>query len=225
MSDPAFSEEFDITVDEIATLYVRGRLSGDEKKQVEQYFLRSPERRKRVQFICELLRQIDQKPEPAAPVANDNSSHVWQRFSSFWTGQRPAIGSALALTVVVIVVGLIFLAVSFNSKPSYVSFALSMTSSERSGGTEIRKFHLERDVDWLRIKLNLPTPRAPQYRVSLRGEKVSLPQLTIETEDAESITVLVPRNQITDGNYAIELIEVNDGKEKPLRGEYVFAVD
>lgn len=224
LSDAAFGEEFDIIVDEIATLYLRGQLPAEEKKQVEQYFLRSPERRTRVQFICELLRQIDQKPEPVSPVKN-NSSNVWQRFSSFWTGQPSAFRPALALTMIVMVVGLICFAVLFNSKPTYMSFVLSMTTSERSVGTETRKIHLENGVDGLRIKLNLPTPRAQQYRVSLRGEKVSLPQLTIETQDAESITVIVPADQITEGVYAIELVEVNDGKEKPLRGEYVFAVD
>lgn len=225
MSDSAFSEEFDITVDEIATLYLRGRLSGDEKTQVEQYFLRSPERRKRVQFICELLRQIDQKPEPPPPVVNNSSSSVWQRFSSFRTVQPQAFRPALALTVLAIVAGLIYFAVLLKSKPTYLSFVLSMTSADRSAGTETRKVHLEKGIDGLRIKLNLPRPRAPQYRASLRGEKVSLKQLTIETQDAESMTVIVPGNEITKGVYAIELIEVNDGNEKPVRGEYVFSVD
>lgn len=225
LSEPAFGEEFDITVDEIATLYLRGQLPAEEKKQVEEYFLRSPERRKRVQFICELLRQIDQKATPPPPVLNNNKpANVWQRVSSLWTGQPSAFRPALVLTGLLIVVGVICFVLFINSKPTYLSFVLSMTSAERSAGTEIRKVHLERGVAGLRIKLNLPTPRAPQYRVSLRGEKVSLPQLTIETQDAESLTVIVPADQITEGVYALELVEVNDDKEKPLRGEYVFAV-
>jgi hypothetical protein len=96
---------------------------------------------------------------------------------------------------------------------------------DRSAGTEITQIPQERVLDGLQIKLNLPTPRAPQYRAALRGEQISLPQLTIEAQDTESITVLIPRDQISKGTYAIELSEINNGSENPIRGAYVFAVN
>lgn len=216
MSDRAFSEEFDIVVDEIATLYVKDHFTGDEKTRVEQYFLRSPERREKVQFICELLGQM---------ARNDRVS-LWQRFLSLWNNHPSTFRPAVSFAVLLIVGGLVFFVVLLNSKPNYMSFVLAMTSSERNVGTETRRVHLDSGVDGLRIKLSLPTPRAPQYRASLRGgEGVSLPQLTIESQDAESMTVIVPANEVSRGTYVIELKEVSGTVEKPLRGAYVFAID
>lgn len=220
MSDPGFSEEFDIVVDEIATGYVSGQFKGDEKTRVEQYFLRSPERRDKVQFICELLRQVGATERPNPPVPT-----LWKRIRSFFVGQPSAYRPAIALATVLIVAGLSFWVISLNSKPNITSFALSMMSADRSAGTERPKVTLPSGTDQLRIKLTVPTPRAPQYRASLRGERVSLPQLEIETQDAESITVMVPADQITRGTYAIELTEINNGSERPLRGSYEFVVN
>ena len=224
MSDPAFSDEFDIVVDEIATLYVSGKFQDDEKRRVEQYFLRSPERRLKAQFICELLSQIDPKPEPEPAVVSRGQATAWQRISSHWTAQPAAFRPAIMFAVLLIVGGLVFYVISLNSTPTYATLELSMTSADRSVGTQIKGIRLDRRVNGLRIKLNLPTPRAPQYRASLQGERVSLPQLTIEAEDAVSMTVLVPRDQITPGTYAIELTETSNGSEKAISGAYEFVV-
>lgn len=219
MSDAAFSEEFDIVVDEIATLYVSGELSADERTRVEQYFLRSPERRLKVQFICELLRQINEKPAPP-PLS-------WgERLSSMWAGLPAAVRPAISFATLLIVAGLVFLVISRNSSPTFASFEVSMSSAERDKGTPILRVPFQSGIDEWRIKLKLPTPVAPQYRASLRGVGVSLPQLAIEAQDAESMTVKVPANQLSrGGTYVIELTEINPEGEKPLRGAYVFAIE
>lgn len=241
MSDRAFSEEFDIVVDEIATLYVKGHFTGDEKTQVEQYFLRSPERREKVQFICELLRQVDggdpkvddEKNELTgqnflAQQAVTTGDHVnlWQRVRSLWTDHPSTFRPAISFAALLIVGGLVFFVVLLNTKPTYMSFVLAMTNTERNVGAAPQRIHLDSGIDGLRIKLSLPTPRASQYRASLRGgEGVSIPQLTVESQDAESMTVIVPANEVGRGTYVIELKEVSGEIEKPIRGSYIFAID
>jgi hypothetical protein len=219
MSDRAFSEEFDIVVDEMATLYVSRHFKGDEKTQVEQYFLRSPERRTKVQFICEMLRQIN------VPVAQPVQQNIWQRMTAVW-GQPSVFRPAISFAILLIVAGLVFWVISNNAKPTYQSLELAMGSSERSVGTAVKRVHLESGTDGLLIKLKLPGPTVSQYRASLRGEPLAAPtQLTIEAQDAESITVLVPADQLSRGSYAIELTEINNGRETPLRDAYEFTVD
>jgi hypothetical protein len=259
MSDPAFSEEFDIVVDEIATLYVSGQLSGDDRTQVEQYFLRSPERRLKVQFICELLRQIGEdreKQSELAPVQFTDQKLVSdeklvsdkklstepivlprnpspaphlslaQRLSSMWVGLPVAFRPAISVATLLIVAGLVFWVISRNSNPTFASFEVSMSNAERDTGTPIQRVPSQPAIDEWRIKLQLPTPTAPQYRASLRGVGVSLPQLAIEARDAESITVRVPANRLSrGGTYVIELTEINQQGEKPLRGAYVFVIE
>ncbi|HEU4796727.1 MAG TPA: hypothetical protein VFT02_13925 [Pyrinomonadaceae bacterium] len=226
MSDPAFSEEFDIVVDEITTAYVSDQFKGDEKQRVEQYFLRSPERQRKAQFIRELLSEVgnDEKAQVYPAIGQPTA---WQRVSSFWVGQRSAFRPAISVAILVIVAGLVFWVISRNSTtPNYVALELAMTNAQRSVGAGTKRISLPPGTTGLRIKLQLPTPAAPQYRASLRGERVSLPQLAIETQDAESLTVIVPSDQIrSGGSYVIELTEINKGSETPLRGAYVFAVD
>ena len=229
MSDAAFIEEFDIVVDEIATLYVSRYFKGDEKMQVEQYFLRSPQRRDKVQFICELVRQLGEdvnhhQPGVVPVQVDDPRPTLWQRVSAFWA-QPSAFRPAMMLATLLIVGGLVFWVISLNSNSTYQSFELAMTtSSERNAGTQKTRIQLDSGVDGLRIKLKLPTPTAQSYRATLQGDKVPLQQLAIETQDAESITVTVPADQITLGTYAIQLIEINNGRETPLRGSYEFVL-
>ena len=229
MSDQAFSEEFDIVVDEIAMLYVSRHFTGDEKTKVEQYFLRSPQRRAKVQFICEMVRQLgddDDDNHHGGVVAGkdiDQRPTLWQRACAFWA-QPSAFRPAISFAILLIVGGLVFWVISLNSNPTYQFHELAMTSAERNVGTEKTKLRLDSSVDGLRLKLKLPAPRAPQYRVSLQGEQVSLPELKIETQDAESVTVVVPASHLSRGSYAIQLTEINNGRETPLRGSYEFDI-
>ena len=224
MSDQAFSEEFDIVVDEIATSYAAGEFTGNEKTQVEQYFLRSPQRREKVQFICEFLRQIGEDGVQQGVAVPVSSPTLWQRVISFWA--QPSLSrTAMSLATVLIVGGLVFWVISFNSKPTTQSFELAMSSTQRYVGVEVTNVRLNPGVDELWIKLKLPTPAAPQYRAFLRGEGIPGLQLEIETQDAESVTVKVPADQLRRGYYAIALTEINNGNETPLRDEYQFAIE
>jgi tetratricopeptide (TPR) repeat protein len=57
MTDPAFAEEFDMTVTEITDQYVAGEFEGEERQQVENYFFRSAERRAKLNIALGLKHQ------------------------------------------------------------------------------------------------------------------------------------------------------------------------
>jgi hypothetical protein len=57
MSDPAYAEEFDMMVMEITDQYGAGEFEGEERKQVENYFFRSPERRTGLKIALGLRKQ------------------------------------------------------------------------------------------------------------------------------------------------------------------------
>ncbi len=54
LTDSAFAEEYDIVVDELTDDYIAGKFVGKELEQVEQHFLKSPERRKKLRFALAL---------------------------------------------------------------------------------------------------------------------------------------------------------------------------
>jgi hypothetical protein len=237
LGDSAFQEEFDITVDEIALLYASDKFTGEEKTEVEKHFLKSPERQHKVKFMGELLRQAanshaehsdDNTPSlvaDAKPVIHDKPS-LLERFRAWWGNQSVSLRAATTFATVIIAVGVAFLAFSGRGEPSYQPLELAMVTADRSAGNEISKVKLGSGVDGLRIKLKLPenAPAAKGYRAEFRGEKASR-QLTVEQQDSQSLTVLVPANELTRGSYAIELSAITDnGTEVPLRGAYLFEV-
>jgi CHAT domain-containing protein len=54
LNDPQFAEEYDIVVDEIVDDYVAGKFAGDDLKRIEEYFFRSPERKRKLKFALAL---------------------------------------------------------------------------------------------------------------------------------------------------------------------------
>lgn len=235
LSDSAFIEEFDIVVDEIAAAYVAGEFSGEEKERVEKYFLRSPERRQKVKFIGEMLRQVNSNqrerveddPSPVN-VVTERDTNLFDRVRAFFGGQSfVATATTFATLVLVAGVGIWFL-FGRSSSPAFATLELSLSSPSRSTGSEIKKITLAPNINELRIKLNLPDRNPPpkSYRADLRGENISLPRLPITEQTAQSLTVVIPAEDLTRGTYAIELNAVNEnGAEEAIRGAYLFAVE
>ena len=226
LSDSAFIEEFDIVVDEIAAAYVAGEFTGEEKEQVEKYFLQSPERRQKVKFIGEMLRQVSS--ERRKPIERDTKSSLLDKIRAFFGGQS-LLATATTSATLVLVAGLgIWLLSGRSSTPTYATLELNLSSPSRSTGSEITKIALTSNIDGLKIKLNLPerTPPPKSYRADLRGENISLPRLPIVEQNAQSLMVVIPAEDLTRGTYAIELNAVNEnGAEEAIRGAYLFAVE
>lgn len=232
LSDAAFIEEFDIVVDEIAAAYVAGEFTGEEKEQVEKYFLQSPERRQKVKFIGEMLRQVSSEGrelvERDTKPSLDAKPSLLDKIRAFF-GAQSLLATATTFATLVLVAGLgIWLLSGRSSTPTYATFELNLSSPSRSTGSEIRKVALTSNIDGLKITLNLPerTPPPRSYRADLRGENISLPRLPIVEQNTQSLTVVIPAEDLTRGTYAIELSAVNEsGAEEAIRGAYLFAVE
>jgi hypothetical protein len=240
LSDPSFHEEFDIVVDEISARYVAGQCHGEEKDRVERYFLRAPERQRKVQFMCELLHQTaaasggpaaengsEKVASVAPPVVVAEQPGLWDSIRAFWTNWPATLRAATAFaTLAVVVAGALFIR-SITLAPRFATLELTMASPDRSSGSDTKKINLSSDTDELRLKLKLPTEAlgAQSYRAELRGENVSLTHLKIVEQTSDSITAAAPAGKLTRGTYIIELYAIKNGAEQPLRGAYIFTVE
>ncbi len=88
--DDDLAETVDAIADEIIEDYLDGALDADDKKAVEEYFLRPPERRKKLEFERFLRRKIAGGQETgnvpsAMPVLKQKSTWVLGRASHFRT--------------------------------------------------------------------------------------------------------------------------------------------
>ena len=234
LSDRAFNEECDIVVDEIAIRYVAGGFAGKEKEQVEQYFLRAPERRDKVRVMSELLRQsaATRGEEPAvatpvrvAPVANPG---LFARFSNAWRSQ-PLVTGFATFAVLIVGVGIAFLLRSGGPRPQTYAFSLPSTEIERGPGesTDPKSIKIPAGTTELHIQLQLSPPQTQPK--SYRAEFVApaTPRdLPIVSQDAGSVVVAVPATNLKPDHYAIRLFAVSaDGQEERVPGSYIFRVE
>jgi len=92
--------------------YVRGELSGSERRQFEKLFLASPERRRKVEFARALTNVVSESPatESLARPAIDHAPIPWRDFLLAWLrGQRMAMKFSLAAVTLMVVLGVSWL--------------------------------------------------------------------------------------------------------------------
>ena len=230
LTDPAFGEEFDTVVDEITDQYVGNQFQGEERKRVEQYFLRSAERQNKVRFACELLSQaaaergseVENVPVPTEPG-------WWERARLFWNGQALSVRFATIFATFVILAGLAMLLMPTRNVPApvYASIALKISNAERSVGPDVVSVKPPPGAAGIRIELTLPdeAPQAKSYRVNLTGEQGSR-DVPVAEQNAGSVVVIVPTADAPPGSYTIRLFGLNaDGSEQRVRGSYFFNVE
>jgi hypothetical protein len=227
LTDPSFGDEFDTIVDEIADQYAGNELEDEERKRVEQHYLKAPERQRKVEFARELMERATTErgaKRVAVPVAP--TPGFMESVRAFLRGPSLSIRVATAMAGIVIVVGLVFLMrpLLFPTSGPDALVTLNISTSDRASGTERQSVKLEPGTGRLRIELKLPDPQAPNYRVELLDGQRSR-NLTIAERNASSLFVAIPANEITPGSYMIHLWAVNpDGSEKRIRGSYGFNV-
>jgi hypothetical protein len=228
LTDPAFGEEFDTVVDEITDQYVGNQFQGEERKRVEQYFLRSAERQNKVRFACELLRQAAEGGEVEnVPVPAEMG--WWERARLFWNAQALSVRFATIFATFVILAGLAMLLVPTRNTPApvYASIALKISNSERSVGSDVVSVKPPPGAAGIRIELALPdeAQQARRYRVNVTGEQGSR-DVPVAEQNARSVVVIVPAADVPPGSYTIRLFGLNaGGSEQRVRGSYFFNVE
>ena len=238
LSDPAFSAEFDIVVDEISINYVAGGFEGKEKDQVERHFLSAPERQQKVRVMCELLHHSattrgEKAPEHPATAAVRSEPGWFARLRKFWSNQPLMFRFATTAAMLVIVAGLVFLG-RFSRPTNFVYPMLTLTSidterGQQNGANAVTSVKLDQGVGELPVRLLLPAQ--PAQPNSYRAELVipgttQIQNLKVTVHDSESVTVVVPTSQLKSDRYTIRLFAISaDGREERVRGSYLFRVE
>ena len=223
LTDGAFGEEFDTVVDEIADQYAGNEFEGEERERVEQYFLRSDERQQKVRFARELLERAATERGGNRAKVSTKSGFI-ERVLGFWKNQSFAFRTAAAVAVIVVVMGLGYLAPRRDPGPgTLASISLTISTGDRASGTETKSVKLEPGTRAVRVELSLPeqVQQAKNYRVELIDEQERSRNLTIAERTDKSLFVEIPANELTRGNYIIQLY---DDSGRRIRGGYHFNV-
>jgi hypothetical protein len=227
LMDAAFGEEFDAIVDEITDQHVSGEFQGEERKQVEGYFLKSPERRAKAQFAAALIDHASAREEKTVPLPAVASPTLRERWRAFWSAQNVALRFAATAAIVVIAVSLAYL--NFRDKP-YKSFALlelTISNSERAEGTQLKPLPLTPQNDAAKIFLDLPdqSNQYTSYQAELVDRNGARRNVEITERNQRAVTVIIPASALTRGSYALHLFgNKSDGKQERIPGSYLFMV-
>lgn len=234
LTEPDFIEEFDTIVDEITDQYVSGELPSSERKQVEKYFLTARQRRENLNFASTLINHAAaSRNVKAAPVVEMAprlpKPGWWERLWAFWTPQNAAVRVALSTAVVVIALGLVFIAIRPMSGPqNIVSVELRVSSSDRAEGPQSERLTLAPDTDAVRILLHLPesSTQYANYRVEMVTQDNTRRFLEVGEQNPRTVTALVPADMLPRGRYALNVFGVRpDGNEERLPDTYFLTVE
>jgi methionine-rich copper-binding protein CopC len=182
-----------------------------------------------VRFARELLRQAAVERGKVVTVPVPAEPGWWERAKLYWNQQPLSLRFASIFATFVILAGIAMLVMPTrnSTSPAYASIALQVSNSNRSGGAEIPSIKPQPSDAGFRIELFLPdgTPPANNYRVNLTSEQGTR-DLPLSEQNAGSVVVIVPRNDLPPGSYTIQLFAVNaDGTEQRVRGSYSFIVE
>lgn len=175
-------------------------------------------------------------PTPAPPTLKPtHSPTLAERLRAFFGGggfaPRAAVGLAALAVVAVALLAvpqlrtLLFPARTSPPK-SFATITLAAGAGERGAGAKATKVSVPLKEDALRIFLTLPegTPAAARYDVELENEKGQVERLKATAQDARTVSLEIPSEQLARGRYVLRLYATGaDGREQRVPGgSYLF---
>ena len=162
--------------------------------------------------------------EPAKPTWLDQLRNLWNT-------QPLKLKYASAAIVFILSGALLMWSIKPHSTPqTFANLNLTIASENRSQGesTAPQKIKLPLGADALRISLTLPepAPKGATYTVQWENTKRPLKTLAIESQDANSINVVIAADELVPGRYALKLLrKKQEGTEQRVNGSYFFDVE
>jgi len=214
--------------DDLIDAYLRDELIPEQRQHFEQNYLTTEARLKRVAMAAGLLGYVNtlRTEEAPAPV---HVEPTWiNSFIVFWSSRSWALRASLAVGVVLIVAGGLWLSRSRTRSPRAVAtLNLTISADDRGEGVQPGRVSLPADAEALRINLKLPDQLAAAgYRVELINDEGKTTPLSVVGRDAESVSVEIPAARLTRGEYALRLYAIKpDGAQQRIPGLYFFNVE
>ena len=214
MVEDALFEELEILKGELVEEYREGELTGPDRKSFEDGFLSSQDGRQR-QLFAVAIDTLERHRQP-------QRLGFLEKVSAFFRKPEWAIPS-VALAAVIIA-ALIWILIP-QQPARYIAVTLSSSAATRStDDVSYPTIPIPADASELRVSLALPQPATPntRYRIVL-DDRHELTSLKPSGQDANSVSVVIPAQQVRPGLYALVVYEIKaDGTERQIPGSYKF---
>lgn len=215
--------ELEAAEEDLIQAYIKNELSPERRRRFEENYLTTTAREEKVLLARSFLRVV-------CPARQQ----TWtQRLFSFLKSMIFAPHFAVPrFATIVLTLGLIAALLWFVYPPkrpqTFAHLNLTISFDTRAASNQVQNISLPLAEDALRISMALPEP-APQgatYRVQWEDVKGPLENLEIEKQDTNSVSVVIPANKLTRGQYSLKLFRKDpDGTETRVSGNYYFNVE
>ena len=203
-------DQLDAAEQELIDAYLRNELTSDRKRRFKERYLTTDARKARV-LAARTIHQV------LCPEALDKVTFR-EKFEAFW--RRSLVPQAAVAVLVLVAVVVVILAP--RSPGTFTQIELAMSSSDRATGAQSEKVSLPLSTEALEIHLKLPEPSADTTGYSVQWENTDgqVRELKIDSQDAQSLVVTIPANQLTPGQYILRLFKKGD-----VMGDYFFTAE
>jgi hypothetical protein len=232
IAQESLPSQINLVEEDLIDAYLRGELTPEQRQHFEQNYLTTELRQERVVMTAALLRHVDERQAVArTTVAVQPAEQTWSgRFRAFWSSQSWALRAAAALALVAILAGAWwFTRLRTPSPQTFATLTLTMSSSNRAEGAQAGTIKLPLPASALRISLMLPERLSPAVRYRVELENINngeIKSLEITGQDAQSVSVVIPAEELRRGQYALKLFAVQaGGTEQRISGKYFFDVE
>lgn len=204
-----WSAEIDAAEQELIDAYLRNELTSDRKRRFQERYLTTDARKARVLAAASFH-------ETLCPVKPHSTWSEWLK--AFF--QRPLVPQTAIAALVLVTVVIVILVP--RSPRTFTQIELAMSSSDRATGAQPKIVSLPLSTEALEIHLKLPEPLADTTGYSVEWHDINgqVRELKIDSQDAQSVVVSIPANQLIPGKYLLRLSNKND-----VIGNYFFTAE
>lgn len=243
LTDNELYEELVIAEDELVDDYLRDELSPADRENFESHFAAAPEHHEKVRFARALKRYVKARAlsQRSADVLSAEKSETLARVAepqkkrpllSFLPFQNPIVSYSLAAAMVLVVVGVGWIAwKNLINPPRDQGQVLAVTLTpglQRSEG-ETKRLTISSDIGTVRLQLILPENRYESYQATLLDfdgrtltTKTNLKPETANGQPATFFDVLA--DLMSPGDYRVRLSGVASGGNVESVASYSFRI-
>ena len=213
--------ELEAAEEDLIQAYIKNELSPERRRRFEENYLTTTAREEKVLLAKSFLRIVCPAGQP-----------TWkQRLFSFLKSMIFAPHFAVPrFATIIVTVGLIAALLWWFVYPpkqpqTFAHLNLTISFDTRAASNQVQNISLPLAEDALRISMALPepAPKGATYRVQWEDVKGTLEDLEIEKQDTNSVSVIIPANKLSRGQYLLKLFRKDpDGTETRVQGSYLF---
>ena len=215
--------ELEAAEEDLIEAYIKNELTPERRRRFEENYLTTTAREEKVLLARSFLRVVCPAGQPT------RTRRLFSILKSMIFAPHFAVPRfAMILVTLGLIAALLWFVVTTRTPQTFAHLNLAVSSDTRAASGQVQTIKLPLAEDALRISMALqePAPQGATYRVQWEDVKGPLKNLNVENQDPNSVSVVIPADELTPGQYSLKLFRKDpDGTDTRVSGNYYFNVE